>query len=54
MVCSPYALVKRAIETLGTARVLGVVLNRASTPSHASRYGYGYDYYGVRTSEKRA
>jgi capsular exopolysaccharide synthesis family protein len=36
-----YELVNRAIEMVGRARILGVVLNRAEV----APYGYGYDYY---------
>ena len=38
---TPYELVQRAVEAIGRARILGVVLNRAETVPH----GYGYDYY---------
>jgi Mrp family chromosome partitioning ATPase len=40
---TPYDLVKRGLEALGPDRLLGVVLNRASTGAH--RYGYGYQHY---------
>jgi protein-tyrosine kinase len=40
---TPYDLVKRAVEAIGTDRMLGVVLNRAE--ARAQPYGYGYDYY---------
>ncbi len=43
---TPYDLVKRAVEAIGAARVLGVVLNRADTQAHGYGYGYGYEYYG--------
>lgn len=36
-----YELVRRAIDTIGRQRILGVVLNRAETVPH----GYGYEYY---------
>jgi protein-tyrosine kinase len=42
---TPYDLVKRAVEAIGTDRLLGVVLNRAEARAHS--YGYGYDYYGT-------
>ena len=38
-----YDLVRRAVETIGPSRIVGVVLNRATTQSHG--YGAGYDYY---------
>jgi capsular exopolysaccharide synthesis family protein len=44
---TPYDLVRRAIDLIGAERVLGVVLNRATSLPHALRYGYAYDYtYG--------
>jgi capsular exopolysaccharide synthesis family protein len=42
---TPYPMVKLALDTLGHQRVLGALLNRATVPAHATRYGYGYDYY---------
>ena len=41
---TPYALVKHALEVIGTDRLLGVVLNGASDRSAAYGYGYGYGY----------
>jgi len=42
---TPYPLVKRAIESLGQERVLGVILNRIEKSELVG--GYGYDgYYG--------
>ncbi len=46
---TPYNLVKRAVDEIGSERTLGIVLNRAKTSPHA--YGYGYSYYG-HTTEK--
>ena len=41
---TPYDLVKRAVDTIGPSKVLGVVLNRAD--GAAGRYSYHYsDYY---------
>jgi Mrp family chromosome partitioning ATPase len=42
---TPYHQVQRAIESLGSDRVLGTVLNRVSEKSLQSRYGYYYSYY---------
>jgi len=39
---TPFDMVRRAVEALGQKRLLGVVLNRATTPSHGDKY---YDYY---------
>jgi capsular exopolysaccharide synthesis family protein len=41
---TPYPLSQRAIATLGTERILGVVLNRITPETMASEYGY-YHYY---------
>lgn len=41
---TPFELVKRAVDIVGSDRLLGVVLNRA-TPD-PQRYGYGYAQYG--------
>jgi protein-tyrosine kinase len=47
---TPFDLVKRAIDAIGTEKVLGVVLNRAML--HAHRYSYGYgDYHKYLTPE---
>ncbi|MGH9387872.1 MAG: CpsD/CapB family tyrosine-protein kinase [Vicinamibacterales bacterium] len=43
---TPFELVKRAVEIVGSDRLLGVVLNRA-TPD-PQRYGYGYSQYASR------
>jgi capsular exopolysaccharide synthesis family protein len=39
-----HELVRRAVDSIGQSRLLGVVLNRASTQDHG--YGAAYDYYG--------
>jgi capsular exopolysaccharide synthesis family protein len=53
---TPYPLVKRATEALGTS-VLGVVLNRvakAEVAGGSAHYGYGYAYdYGRGRSKER-
>jgi receptor protein-tyrosine kinase len=42
---TPYPLVKRATESIGAARILGVVFNRAEKSALADGYGsYGYYY----------
>ena len=41
-----YELVKRAVDAIGRIRVLGVVLNGAT--SRVSLYGYGAGYYDVQ------
>ena len=43
---TPYDLVKKAIDTIGPAKVLGVVLNRADTGK--GRYSYQYSDYQHR------
>jgi capsular exopolysaccharide synthesis family protein len=43
---TPYQLVQRAVEALGTERLLGTVLNRASEDSTHSAYSY-YKYYSA-------
>lgn len=46
---TPYELVKRAADALGSDRTLGVVLNRAITSLTSGKYGYYVDsYYGER------
>jgi capsular exopolysaccharide synthesis family protein len=47
---TPWDLAQRAVQTIGKERVLGVVLNRSSEPSHESSYGY-YDYYAAPPAE---
>ena len=47
---TPYRLITRAIEAVGRARILGVVLNRVD-PTYATGgygYGYGYGYFNQR------
>jgi Mrp family chromosome partitioning ATPase len=39
---TPYEVVKRAVESIGSERVVGVVLNYATTLSPAAGYGYAY------------
>lgn len=39
----PYKLVQRAVETIGTDRVVGVVLNKVAETELVG--GYGYQYY---------
>lgn len=41
---TPYPMVQRAVEAIGAARVLGVVLNRAEKANLSA----GYGYYGSR------
>jgi len=53
---TPYPLVQRAIEAIGTSRVLGVVLNRAERSELAGGYGYngyGYSYNTQARTEKK-
>jgi receptor protein-tyrosine kinase len=43
---TPYPLVKRAVDAIGTQRILGVVLNRIEKTQLNDSYGYyGYYYY---------
>lgn len=42
---TPYQLVQRAVEALGSDRVLGAVLNRVSESSLQASYAYYYSYY---------
>jgi protein-tyrosine kinase len=49
---TPHALVKRAREAIGRARILGVVLNGTAAAPHA---GYDdYDYYGCSDDSRRS
>jgi polysaccharide biosynthesis transport protein len=42
---APYPLVTRAIGTIGTSRILGVVLNRVERSSVSAAYGYSRLYH---------
>jgi receptor protein-tyrosine kinase len=42
---TPYPMVQRAAQAIGTSRILGVVLNRAETLNLPSNYGY----YGAKS-----
>lgn len=46
---TPYQLVRRAVETLGAEKILGVVLNRTTIAAQASGYAYDDYYYGSRS-----
>ena len=49
---TPYPLVTRAVEAIGTSRLLGIVLNRIERSQIAGGYGY-YNYgYSYHTSPK--
>jgi receptor protein-tyrosine kinase len=48
---TPYTLVERAVEALGSQRVLGVVLNRAERSEVNVGYSY-YSYYSSRRSDR--
>ena len=54
--CStPYPVVLRAVDALGSARVLGVVFNRVQKDAMAHAYGkYGYYYGTERSTSARA
>jgi len=49
---TPHAMVKRAMDAIGRARLLGVVLNSATVGPHGGYdgYGYGYDYSSPDTA----
>jgi capsular exopolysaccharide synthesis family protein len=50
---TPYDLTKRAVDALGTDRLVGVVLNRAVLRAHRYSYGYGdYAKYLSTDSER--
>ncbi len=42
---TPYPLVRRAAESVGVSRIIGIVLNRIERNQMVGGYGY-YDYYG--------
>ena len=54
---TPYPLVRRAVEAIGTEKILGVVLNRAKRSEiavgYGYYYGYGYNYAAARHTERR-
>ena len=50
---TPYDLVQRAILALGREKVLGAVLNRATTGSRRSDYGYYNYYYGTSNGSSK-
>ena len=45
---TPFALVRRAVDSIAPGRLLGVVLNLASV--HNRHYGYGYYGYSCAPS----
>jgi protein-tyrosine kinase len=47
---TPFEMVKRAVESLGPKRMLGVVLNRAIAAGHGDKY-YDYYHYAPTTPE---
>ena len=47
---TPFPLVRRAVESIGANRVMGVVLNRIDRSQMVGGYGY-YDYYGYGKAE---
>lgn len=49
---TPYPLVKRAVEAIGTPRILGTVLNRVEHSEVVQGYG-DYQYYGRSPGDKR-
>ena len=50
---TPLALVRRAVTALGTDKLLGTVLNRATATPHAYKY-YDYYHYAPTTPEPTA
>jgi Mrp family chromosome partitioning ATPase len=53
---TPYPLVRRAIEAIGSERILGVVLNRADPKESAHGayyYAYSYRYAHSREPKRR-
>jgi capsular exopolysaccharide synthesis family protein len=45
---TPFPLVRRAVESVGAERILGIVLNKIDRAQMVGGYGY-YDYYGYKT-----
>jgi len=50
---TPYPLVRRAVESVGASRILGIVLNRIDRGQMVGGYGF-YDYYGYGTRDDTA
>jgi capsular exopolysaccharide synthesis family protein len=49
---TPFSLVRRAVEAIAPARVLGVVLNLADVHGREYRYGYDYHYASAAPSDQ--
>lgn len=47
---TPFPLVRRAVDSVGPERILGIVLNRIDRAQMVGGYGY-YDYYGYGKSD---
>jgi capsular exopolysaccharide synthesis family protein len=54
---TPYPLVRRAVDAIGSDKILGVVLNRAKRSEiavgYGYYYGYGYNYATARRTPRR-
>jgi Mrp family chromosome partitioning ATPase len=50
---TPYPLVRRAVEAIGPAKILGCVLNRTNRPTIALGYRYAYAYRYAPGTEER-
>ena len=48
---TPHELVRRAVEAVGRSRIIGVVLNSATSTRTKAGFGYEYDYYGYAGRE---
>jgi hypothetical protein len=46
---TPHAIVKRAVDAIGSSRILGIVLNRTTAGSHPADERYG-DYYAANAA----
>jgi capsular exopolysaccharide synthesis family protein len=49
---TPYPLVQKAVDAIGTSRVLGVVLNRVAGSAVGQEYGYQHYYDGESESPR--